>query len=86
MTKEQASGSPRQKTEQHHREENEMYGSVERELWRQRAEEIQQEVGVYRLEKMAPAKREVRPRLIGDSRWELERYAGLLKKRLGNLV
>ena len=62
-----------------------MYGLVEHEIGRQRAEEIRQEVAVYRLEKMARSNREGRFRLMGDSRWELERYAGLLKKRLSNL-
>jgi hypothetical protein len=67
------------------REENEMYGLAEYEAWRQRPEEIRQEVSAIRLQKSARMGREGRFRLMGDTRWELDRYAGLLMKRLGNL-
>ena len=51
-----------------------MYGLVQNEAWRQRPEEIRQEVAAYRLEKMARANREARPGLWRDLRWELARY------------
>lgn len=63
-----------------------MYWFVEHEVWRHRAEEIRQEVAVYHLEKKARTNRDVRSRLTRDSRWELERYVGLLKKRLNNVI
>jgi hypothetical protein len=66
------------------REENEMYGLAEYEAWRQRPEEIRQEVLAIRLQKSARTGREGRFRLMGDTGWELDRYAGLLMKRLGN--
>jgi hypothetical protein len=59
-----------------------MYGMVQQEVWRQRPEEIRQQVAALRLEKTLWANREGRFRLMGDTRWELERYAGLLVKRL----
>ena len=62
-----------------------MHTWVEHEVWRRRGEEIRQEAAVSRLEKLARVDREERYRLTGDSKWELERYAGLLKKRLSNL-
>jgi hypothetical protein len=62
--------------------ENEMYGVLEHGISRQRREEIRQEVAAYRLEKTARANREGRFRLMGDTKWELERYAELLKKHL----
>jgi hypothetical protein len=39
-------------------------------------------VAAYRLQKALRANREGRFRLLGDTKWELERYAGLLRKRL----
>ena len=60
-----------------------MYEMVQQEAWRQRPEEIRQEVAAIRLEKTLRAKREGRFGLMGDTKWELERYAGLLRKRLG---
>jgi hypothetical protein len=39
-------------------------------------------VAAYRLEKTLRANREGRFRLLGDTKWELERYAGFLRKRL----
>jgi hypothetical protein len=65
-------------------EENEMYGLAEYEAWRQRPEEIRREVAAIRLQKSARTGREGRFRLMGDTRWELDRYAGRLMKRLGN--
>ena len=66
-------------------EESEMYGLAEHGIFRQHREEIRQEAEAYRLEeKLARANREGRFRLIGDTKWELGRYAGLLKKRLRN--
>jgi hypothetical protein len=66
------------------REENEMHGMAEYEVWRQRPEELRREMAAIRLQKTARMGREGRFRLMGDMRWELERYAGLLMKRLGN--
>jgi hypothetical protein len=67
-------------------EESEMYGLAEHEIFRQHREEIRQEAAAYRLEeKLARANREGRFRLIGDTKWELGRYAGPLKKRLRNI-
>ena len=63
-----------------------MYTPVEHEVWRQRVEEIRQEAAVSHLEKTARAEGERRYRLIGDTKWELERCAGHLKKRLSNLI
>jgi hypothetical protein len=62
-----------------------MYTLVEHEVWRQRAEELRQEVAMDRLETMARADTRGRYLLMGDSKWELERYAGLFKKRLRDL-
>ena len=59
-----------------------MYGLAQNEAWRHRPEEIRQEVASIRLEKTLRANREGRFRLMGDTKWELERYAGLLVKRL----
>ena len=60
-----------------------MYGLAEYEAWRRRPEEIRREVAAYRLEKSTRTGRQGGFRLMGDTRWELERYAGLLMKRLG---
>ena len=62
-----------------------MYGMAQQEAWSLRPEEIRQQVAAYRLEKTAREGRERRVRLVGDTKWELERYAGLLMKRLTNL-
>jgi hypothetical protein len=59
-----------------------MHGIAQEEVWRQRPEEIRQWVAALRLEKTLRANREGRFRLLGDTKWELERYAGLLRKRL----
>ena len=61
-----------------------MHGMAEYEAWRQRPEELRREAAAIRLQKTARTGRECRFRLMGDTRWELERYAGLLMKRLGN--
>jgi hypothetical protein len=66
------------------REENEMYALTQHEVWRQRPEEIRQEVAALRLEKPLRANRGGRLRLMEDTKWELERHAGLLMKRLHN--
>ena len=62
-----------------------MYGMAQQEAWRLRPEEIRREVAALRLEKAARESRDGRFRLVGDTRWELERYAGLFMKRLRNL-
>jgi hypothetical protein len=61
-----------------------MYGMVQQEVWRQRPEEIRQQVAALHLEKKLRVNREGRFRLIEGTKWELERYAGLLKKRFRN--
>ena len=61
-----------------------MYGLTEYEVWRQRPDEIRQEVAVYRLEELARANRGSGSGLVRDLSWELSRYAGLLGKRLRN--
>lgn len=58
-----------------------MYGMAQQEVWR-RPEEIRQQVAALRLENRLRANREGRFRPMGDTKWELERYAGLLVKRL----
>ena len=62
-----------------------MHGMAEYEAWRLRPEELRREAAAYRLAKTASEGREKSFRLIGHTKWELERYAGLLIKRLGNL-
>jgi hypothetical protein len=62
-----------------------MHGMAEYEAWRLRPEELRREMAAYRLVKTAREGREERFRLMGDTKWELERYAGLLMKRLRNL-
>ena len=62
-----------------------MYGMLEQETPRQHRVEIRQQVAAIRLEKAARANREGKFRLVGDTKWELERYAELSKKRLSNL-
>ena len=49
-------------------------------------EEIRQQVAENRLGKMLLANREGRFRPMGDTKWELEGYAGLLLKRLRRSV
>jgi hypothetical protein len=61
-----------------------MYGMLEQEISRQHRGEIRQQVAAIRLQKTARTGRKERFRLMGDKRWELERYAGLLMKRLGD--
>jgi hypothetical protein len=61
--------------------DEEMYGMAQQEAWRQRPEEIRQRVAALRLEKTLRAKSEGRFRLMENTKWELERYAGLLGKR-----
>jgi len=63
-----------------------MFGMAQQEAWRQRPEEIGQQVAALRLEKTLWANREGRFRLMEDTKWELERYAGLLGKRLRRSV
>ena len=62
-----------------------MYGMLEHEIVRQHQAEIRQQVVAIRLAKAARANREERSRPMGEATWELERYAGLLVKRLRNL-
>jgi hypothetical protein len=64
------------------REEKEMYEMAQQEAWRLRPEEIRREVAALRLEKTLRANREGRFRLVGNTKWELDRYAGLLMKHL----
>jgi hypothetical protein len=59
-----------------------MYGTVQQEVWRQRPAEIGQQVAALRLEERLRTNRGGRFRLMADTKWELERYAGLLVKRL----
>jgi hypothetical protein len=58
-----------------------MYGSVQQEAWRQRPEEIWQEVAAIRLEKALRADHGRGSGLARDLRWEIARYAGQLGKR-----
>ena len=51
-----------------------MYGMNQHEAWRQRSEEIRQELAADRLEKMARENRETRPYVVRDLSWELARY------------
>jgi hypothetical protein len=59
-----------------------MYGLGEYEFIKQRQQEIRHEVAENRLGKMLLANREGRFRPMGDTKWELEGYAGLLLKHL----
>ena len=59
---------------------------AQQEACRQRPEEIRQQVAALRLEKTMRANREGRFRVMGDTKWGLERYAGLLVKRLRRSV
>jgi hypothetical protein len=78
------------KLRQEAREENEMYGLAEYEFIRQHHAEIRREAAANRLARELRANRganrEGRSRLVADARWGLERYAGLLKKRLRGLA
>ena len=51
-----------------------MYGMNQHEVWRQRSEEIRQEIAADRLEKMARENRETRPYVVRDLSWELARF------------
>jgi hypothetical protein len=51
-----------------------MYGMNQHEAWRQRSEEIRQELAADRLEKMARENRETRPYVVRDLSWELARF------------
>ena len=63
-----------------------MHAMAEYEAWRLRPEELRREMAAYRLVKTArEQRREKGFHLMGDTKWELERYAGLLVKRLRNL-
>jgi hypothetical protein len=61
-----------------------MYGMAQQEAWGLRPEEIRREVAALRLERAAREGREGRFCLVGDTKWELQRYTGLLMKRLRN--
>ena len=63
-----------------------MCGMAQQEAWRQRPQELRQQVAALRLEKTLRANREGRFRLMGDTKWELERYASLLVKRRSRLT
>jgi hypothetical protein len=64
--------------------ENEMYGWTEYEVGRLHREQILHEVAMARLEGELRANRGGVARPARDLRWELARYAGLLRKHLGN--
>ncbi len=51
-----------------------MYGMNQYEVWRQRPQELRQEVAAYRLEKAARANRGRESTLVRDLSWELARY------------
>ena len=61
-----------------------MYRLAEYEVSRQRRAEIRQEVAAYRLESALRANSGKGSGLLGDLKWELSRYAGLLGKRIRN--
>ena len=61
-----------------------MYGLAQNEAWRHRPEEMRQEVAAIRLEGKLRANRGGGSRLAQDLKWELARYAGQLRKRLGD--
>lgn len=63
-----------------------MYGTVQYEAWRQRPQEIGQELAMIRLEKAARENGETTTGLLRDLRWELARFAGLVGKRLRRSV
>jgi hypothetical protein len=51
-----------------------MYVMNQHEAWRQRSEEIRQELAADRLEKMARENRKTRPYVVRDLSWELARF------------
>jgi hypothetical protein len=51
-----------------------MYVMNQHEAWRQRSEEIRQELAADRLKKMARENRETRPYVVRDLSWELARF------------
>jgi ribosomal protein L15E len=61
-----------------------MYGMVQQEVWRQRPEEIRQQVAALRLEKALRADRRRGSGPGRDLGWEISRLAGLLGKHLRN--
>jgi len=67
-----------------------MYGLAEYEFVRQRQAEFRHEAASNRLARELRANRGANrkgsSRLVADARWELERYVGLLKKRLRGLA
>jgi hypothetical protein len=63
-----------------------MHGQADIMVIKQQHAEIRQEAAANRLARELRANRERRFRLMGDAKWELERYAGLLKKRLRGLM
>ena len=72
-----------------HGKGNEMHGPVDMMVIGQHHAEIRREAAANRLARGLRANRgangEGRSRLVADARWELERYAGLLMKRLRNV-
>jgi hypothetical protein len=73
-------------TGKHDRRGEEMYGMAQQEVWRQRPEEIRQQVAALRLEKSLRVNREGGSGLWRDLSWEMARFAGLLNKRLRRSV
>ena len=61
-----------------------MCGTVQHEVWRQRPQEIGQQLATIRLEKATRESGVKTPGLLRDLGWELARVAGLLGKRLRN--
>jgi hypothetical protein len=55
---------------------------AQQEVWRQRPEEISQQVAAFRLEKTLRVNREGGSGLWRELSWELARFAGLFRKRL----
>jgi hypothetical protein len=51
-----------------------MYVMNQHEAWRQRSEEIRQELAADRLEKMARENRKTRSYVVRDLSWELARF------------
>jgi hypothetical protein len=62
-----------------------MYAAIDHEASRQHRQEIKQEVATYRLQNALRGSRAGKFRLLGDTKWELGRYVGLLRKRLRNV-
>ena len=63
-----------------------MHGQADIMVIKQHHAEIRQEVAANRLARELRAARKGESRLAQNLRWELERYAGLLKKRLRSLA